>query len=195
VRCRFFASLAWVAAALVLSCGTTSTSTSPTGAGDASVDSASDAGAPADASADAPLVPAAPDPGKLACGGETCTVPGSVCCVSSIAPGGAADHCAIDGTACGAPNDGCDETADCGQGQICCTGAGALPLDASVSGIEVTFCIDQSEPTSCIPHAGVGNSSIQVCKTDAECKNGQPCALQRCFGRVLQTCGPDPECK
>jgi hypothetical protein len=187
----------WVFAALaasLLACG--SSSSAPSGsASDASTDAITDGAALVDSGVDAPPVPAPPDPGKLVCGTDACTVPGAVCCYSSLAPGGAADHCAAGQAVCGAPNDECDETADCAAGQVCCTGVAALPQDASVGGFESTFCIDESSPGSCIPRAGVANSSVQACKTDAECKNGRPCTVQRCFGRVLETCGPDPECK
>jgi hypothetical protein len=178
--------------AAIAACGTDGSGT-PTS--DASADGSPLDGGKADASKEAAaLVPAAPDPGKLACGSETCDVPGSVCCFSSIAPGGAADHCEPNATACGAPNVHCDETADCASGQVCCTGTAVLPRDASVEGFEASTCMDATS-APCIERPGVGSSSIQVCKSDSECKNGKACVVQSCFGRTLQTCGADPSCK
>lgn len=169
----------------LVACGGTSSTTGS----DASADAA-----PTDAGADTTLSKSPPDPGKLVCGTTTCTTPGELCCYSSIAPGGAADHCATSTAQCGAPNIACDETADCAPGSVCCTGVAVLPKDASVSGFEAATC--QPEATaSCIEKQGVGSSSVQVCKTDAECRNGKPCVVQSCYGRVLQTCGVDAQCK
>lgn len=156
------------------------------------LDASSDA-APADAVADAALVKSPPDPGKLRCGTATCSTPGELCCYSSIAPAGAPDHCATSPAQCGAPNIACDETSDCAAGSVCCTGVAVLPKDASVGGFEAATC--QVEATSgCIEKQGAASSSVQVCKTDEECRNGKPCVLQNCHGRALQTCGPDAQC-
>jgi len=169
----------------LVACGATAT-TSP-------IPDASSDGAPADAGVDAALVKSPPDPGKLQCGTATCSTPGELCCYSSIAPAGAPDHCAASTAQCGAPNIACDETSDCAAGSVCCTGVAVLPKDASVGGFEAATC--QVEATAgCIEKQGVGSSSVQVCKTDEECRNGKPCVLQNCHGRALQTCGPDAQC-
>lgn len=173
----------------LLACGSTSPITA------ASHDAAQADAAPADAGpSEAGVTKSPPDPGQLACGNERCTTPGELCCYSSIAPAGAPDHCATSIAQCGAPNIACDETGDCAAGSVCCTGVAVLPKGASVSGFEAAACQVEA-PASCIETQGVGSSSVQVCKTDAECRNGKPCVLQSCHGRALQTCGRDAQCK
>ncbi len=194
MRALLFYSL--VPACIGVACGTSS----PVGAGasDASADGSFDAGETrdaADAAQPPKLSPSPPDPGKVICGASTCDTPAQLCCFSSVAPGGAANHCEVTRAACAAPSVACDETADCAAGEICCTGVAVLPRDAGVSGFEATSCVPKDAPGSCKPVPGVGNSSVQACKTDAECLNGQKCIVQDCFGRALMTCGPDAQCR
>ncbi len=173
----------------IVACGSTVATTS-----DGGTSTADDAQAADASEASAPLPPLAPSPKKVTCGASTCDSP-AFCCYSSVAPGGAADHCETVRASCQAPAIGCDETADCGGDELCCTGTAVLPRDAGTSGFQAATCTKKNAPGSCNPTPGVGNSSVQACQSGAECLNGEPCVVQRCFGRALATCGPNTGCQ
>jgi hypothetical protein len=119
-------------------------------------------------------------PGKTACGPTaTCTSypkpPTNqdgqpFCCVLGVSTGDPESQTCHDGNlaACesGIPIY-CDEAADCDPGLHCC---------------EQTIRTEFACTASC----GV---RLQLCGTDPECENGQPCTPYVCDGEPLSTCG------
>jgi len=160
------------------------TTTAPTdGGGDATTDgpiSQPDGSQPGDAGADgAKLVDAGPavsDPGNVTCSGASCGVPANYCCDM----GDAGQSC-VPGTtsSCAGLRRSCDEAADCTGQDVCCVNPSqAMALFYS------TTCMP---PSYCDPFI-----SPQICKTDAECANNQPCVAQMCNGYLIRSCGPLP---
>jgi hypothetical protein len=135
-----------------------------------------------------------PDANELRCGDSVCTVPGQVCCYESAFADPGTDQCVADGT-CMAPNRACDETADCPSGSVCCSGLGVLPLGSPLDGFVATNCVQIGAPNDCLPEPGVGKSSAQVCKVDAECVNGEACVVEACHGNAIATCGGSVDCE
>jgi hypothetical protein len=115
------------------------------------------------------------DPGQIACGAANCDVPDEYCCDDSMQPGN--EKCVPSITSsCAGFRRMCDEAADCEIGNVCCT----IPAAA-------TF---YAYNTSCAPSCDT--YFPQLCKTSAECTNGQACVSQTCNGWLVQTCGPIP---
>ncbi len=116
------------------------------------------------------------DPGTTKCGGLSCATASHYCCVDTTDGGPAT--CLDNGvSACGGIRQKCDEAADCPTANICCINAGDA---ASIA--DNTVCV-----TAC------DADGFQVCRTDAECKNGLLCVGQMCNGIWIQTCGHLPE--
>ncbi|WP_394848266.1 hypothetical protein LZC95_12470 [Pendulispora brunnea] len=118
----------------------------------------------------------ASDPKSLRCGNTRCNTDDQFCCVQD--DGGAACASDSDGGACnGGTEIGCDEQADCDEGEVCC---GTAKLG------EVT--VECAPPTSC-------NNPFEnrrICKTDAECGDAGACVTQPCKGIIVSTCGGIP---
>jgi hypothetical protein len=121
-------------------------------------------------------------PGEVTCDNAPCDVPSNFCCATQGAQG-VTEACDSIGTSCSGLSEGCDETADCSSGSICC-------LVTSLSSASVAC----QAGTAC---AG-GIFSIQVCKTDAECDNAMPCVPQTCMLEgatvTIEACGSVPTC-
>jgi hypothetical protein len=64
----------------------------------------------------------------------------------------------------------CDETADCNAGLVCCMSTDLRPWAACTS--------------TC---TGAG---VILCKSSAECTDGQTCTPATCDGQRIGTCGP-----
>jgi hypothetical protein len=142
--------------------------------GDASPGNGSDAGAPGD-DGGVPEGGAAVTPHTVACGAASCDTQRETCCALADGGGG----CVAGSTATcptGSAALHCTEAADCDPGSICC---GNIDFQ---SGTPSTGCA-----TTC--------STFQFCGTSAECTNGEPCAVQSCFGRVVEMCGRQGFCK
>ena len=139
---------------------------------DSSVDAGTVADGSVDAGADSGIVS---DPHKLACETETCTTPNQACC--NFTDGGAActDTSSLACGANGGTKQDCKQAADCspdgGTAILCC--------DNGFNGPE------HAPDFVC----GAICAGPQVCRTDAECTNGQTCVTQTCHGRVVDTCG------
>lgn len=149
--------------------------------------SATDAQPQGDATAgDAGLPPngTPPDPGKVACGGSSCTLPQS-CCVTSTLDGGATQTCG------GGCNLGvqleCDEAKDCPPAplpdggtapQVCCYERAGQAI------------VGSSCHRDC---AGGGGNRTQACRTNGECLTGT-CAVRSCTGSIksVETCNAIP---
>lgn len=155
-----------------------STADATTGDGGAS---GADSGPGADAGADTGIPPAGdsgpPDPGTVTCGAATCSTSTQQCCFNPQDAG--ASQCAPVGDGGCSPgtfSQTCNEAADCAGGNVCCLSASlGIPPD-----------IKAACETSC------SGFSLQLCKTSAECKNGQPCGAFPCRGYIIDSCGPPP---
>jgi hypothetical protein len=122
----------------------------------------------------------ASDPGQILCGeAGACSTTTSFCCVrrndvdGGGTDGGPADECVQSnnpGACAGGRKFECDEKADCPGQQIC--------------------CLDITLTSAC--QAQCGLLARQLCRTDAECKGGEPCVAQVCSGAFVQTCGGLP---
>lgn len=121
------------------------------------------------------------DPGNVPCAGGPCAVPGNYCCDTPILDGGV-EKCVPNSTsACGGLRRACDEAADCAGvtgTKVCCIPPNAAQLVAYNAQCVLTCKGD--------PFA------YQLCKTTAECENGEPCVTQLCNGYSISTCGPIP---
>jgi hypothetical protein len=116
---------------------------------------------------------AGPDPGALACGAEVCDTSRQYCCAAASEAG--VSRCNDDSvSACSGLFQQCDEAADCPAGGVCCTVPGQA-VRLSYTTVCASRCL--------LP-------SYQVCRTDAECRNGQGCMARDCLGTCVQTCGP-----
>ncbi|MDB4936267.1 MAG: hypothetical protein JWP87_3239 [Labilithrix sp.] len=112
-----------------------------------------------------------PTSAGIACGTATCTS-AQECCVSLPTGGGggggrggggagADQACVAKGKCAGDVALTCSSAASCGANQVCC-----LDIDTS-GGASTATC-----KTSCGTGGGAGPRPIQLCATDAECKNG-----------------------
>ncbi len=108
--------------------------------------------------------------GFVPCGPSSCAVSGgrlgaagSYCCIEAM-PGGRTDAVCTDAgpSACNGVRVACDESADCKDGNVCCT----EPGDTLV--------------TACRPSCITGATRVQVCTKDDECENGGPCRAYDC---------------
>jgi len=118
------------------------------------------------------------DPGSVPCGATTCALPDSYCCDPSMR-GGEPSCLPSDDFDCQGFRQRCNEAADCPSGNLCCSVPAQAPWYVYSSSCEPAC-------DSMLP---------QICKTDAECANGQACVSQICHGELVQTCGAiaDPE--
>lgn len=118
---------------------------------------------------------AAVTPHAIACGAASCDTQKETCCALADGGGG----CVAGSTAtcpAGSATLHCTEAADCDPGSICC---GNIDFQ---SGTPSTLCA-----TTC--------STFQFCGTSAECRTAEPCAVQSCFGRMVEICGRQGFCK
>ena len=116
------------------------------------------------------------DPGVVDCNGTPCASNGSYCCVE---PPPGTIRCVPETTSsCGGLRRQCDESADCPTGEQC-----FIPPNAAIF---VAY------NTTCAAFVPGDPYSYQVCKSSAECVNGQPCVAQNCRGQIIRTCGPIP---
>lgn len=124
--------------------------------------------------ADLPDGGAAPTPGVVRCGSGTCAVSTSTCCQESDVDAGGTRCLLGTQVTCPAQTGAvhCQAAADCKTGEICC----------DVGGYGNTQCA-----TSC--------ANFQMCRTNSECKNGQPCVVQQCYLRVVEACGKQSFCQ
>jgi hypothetical protein len=123
-----------------------------------------------------------PDPGAITCGATTCpdasgTPPmnevRAYCCVLGPNTGNPVSQtCEYQNL--GACESGkpyyCDEAADCNAGLVCC------------------MSNDLRAWTACESTC----TGVTLCKSSAECTNGQPCTPVTCDGQHIGTCGPLP---
>ena len=133
-----------------------------------------DSGAPGD-DGGVPEGGAAVTPHAIACGAASCDTQKETCCALADGGGG----CVAGSTAtcpAGSATLHCTEAADCDPGSICC---GNIDFQ---SGTPSTLCA-----TTC--------STFQFCGTSAECRTAEPCAVQSCFGRMVEICGRQGFCK
>jgi hypothetical protein len=115
-------------------------------------------------------------PGFVACGDAACAVPANLCCETA-----STSMCQVGDAACNGTHVECEEKTDCKNGRICC-----LSLATEDNTTAVTSC--QAGPTC--PTAAV--ASAQLCRSNAECPNGQ-CQFWICPLRVLESCtNPNP---
>jgi hypothetical protein len=115
------------------------------------------------------------DPGFVACNGVQCESTTSYCCVEP--PPGTIRCVAQTTSSCGGLRRQCDEAADCPTGEQC-----YIPPNAALFVAYNTTCgAFTPDPYS-----------YQVCKSSAECVNGQTCVAQNCRGQVIRTCGQIP---
>ncbi len=122
-----------------------------------------------------------PDPLNVTCAGAPCAVPGNYCCDTPTLDGGV-EKCVPDSTSsCAGLRRACDEAADCAGvtgTKVCCIPPNAAQLVAYNAQCTLSCKGD--------PFA------YQLCKTTAECENGQACVTQTCNGYTISTCGPIP---
>ena len=136
---------------------------------------------PPDAASPNTDLPLASTPKRIRCGPSVCNIDAS-CCLSRPDPSELSPTL----TACS--NDfcsmrrECDQTADCGQGQICC-----YSVVSSPPAVVGSYC---TVPANC----GGGTPSWVACGTQADCSNlgAPPCMAQQCAGTIVQACGPIP---
>jgi hypothetical protein len=118
------------------------------------------------------------DPGVVTCAGAPCKVPGNYCCDQALVPTPSTQKCVPDSTsACGGLRQACDEAADCNSGDVCC-----VPPNANIR-----IALD----AQCSPKGSCKDATYapQLCRTSAECDNGQSCVQQLCLGAVVWSCG------
>ena len=92
----------------------------------------------------------------------------------------------------------CPPTGNCTQATVHCSQASDCPVGLSCCGDIIVLlgqvearCVSVPQGATC-PYVPWTNSQIgvQLCKTDAECTNGQPCIHQTClYGAQLSMCG------
>jgi hypothetical protein len=150
-----------------LGCSSYGETGSDGGAPPSAVDGGNPSAATPDGSATGGPLPSAP--GQVECGDSSCDLATSFCCVLDPAD----LKCVANEGACDGNRGRCDESADCTNGQMCCSTFSA--------GKFATVC-----DTSCM--------LTQSCRTDAEC-GGKKCVKQRCTGFVTHLCGPIPFCE
>ena len=129
-----------------------------------------------------------PTPGLVRCGEIVCA-DGYQCCVREERGDPASIGCdRRPSTVCDGSSGRreCDETADCGQDELCCWGVVYRPPATLAS-----YCYSPSTgggATSCPPLDLIG------CGSEADCDAvGAPaCVAQQCRGDIIQTCGYIP---
>lgn len=96
----------------------------------------------------------------IVCGGDVCDLTSEECCV----PFGAEGSCVPAGTCENAASFSCSSSAQCDEGEVCCfSGGGGPGTDPSAE---------------CAPQCGGGGPNgggLQLCETEAECEDGEPC--------------------
>jgi hypothetical protein len=125
-------------------------------------------------------------------GTNPCDLRSNTCCLQSSMTGlsgtciaGASSSCCPDGGSCNQATVHCLQALECGGGMSCC--GDILFLLGQV----VSSCAAIPDGGTCpaIPWS-LSEIGVQLCKTDAECINGQPCTHQMCvYGAVLDMCG------
>ncbi len=126
-------------------------------------------------------------------GTDPCDLRRNTCCLANggmagligTCTPGTSQSCCVPGQACTQATVHCLQALECGGTKSCC--GDILVLLGQVQ----AACTEVPEGGSC-PFIPANNTQIgvQLCKTDAECTNGQPCVLQTCmFGAMLSMCG------
>lgn len=121
------------------------------------------------------------DPGNIPCGGAPCAVPGGYCCDTPTLDGGVEKCVPATTSSCAGLRRACDEAADCAGvtgAKVCCIPPNAAQLVAYNA--------------QCVLSCKGDPFAYQLCKTSAECENGQACVTQTCAGHVISSCGPIP---
>lgn len=141
--------------------------------GDELVDAESDAADEADA--DEEDVEGGPDPGRIVCGTDVCdATQGAKCCVQNNFH---ACYPPVPPQKCFGHYVWCDEAADCAYYS------------------EAWVCFVNKSPYGftfgCNSKGAAWDP--QVCKSDKECLNGEPCVEQTCGDIVIRSCGPLPD--
>lgn len=119
------------------------------------------------------------NPGKVDCGMMTCMAGTEVCCISGggfMSDAGPKYTCQAPMAQCQGARIGCDESADCMMGSLCC--AGLTGVRCSMMG------------------QGCGMGSVQVCKTNQECGDAGTCTVWTCpvLGKVQSCTKPFQQC-
>jgi hypothetical protein len=132
--------------------------------------------------ADAGVLDSGTTPKSVTCNGMPCAVPDNYCCDQGMLPKPGVEKCVPNSvSSCGGMRRSCDETADCGVGEACCTAVSAA------------FAFTYS--TQCAPAAnctGMDPYMYRHCKSSSECPMGVTCVAQLCQGHMVQTCGGIP---
>lgn len=145
-----------------------------------------DSSAPSDGASDAP-----PYVAPTCDGINPCDLRTNTCCLAN----GPSASMPLIGTCVAGSTTGCAnnqatvhclQSADCSGGQSCC--GEILVLLGQVE----AYCHDLSQQPLC-PFAASPTFSqigVQLCETDSECRNGQPCVHQLCsYGADVHLCG------
>jgi hypothetical protein len=117
-------------------------------------------------------------------GTATCDLHSNTCCVTPALPKPTGVCVAGDDASCaaGASPFHCQYACECAAGDSCC---GVLNTTTYAG---AATCQNVPSGGSCT--AAAGEATAQLCKQDAECKNGLPCIAQTCvFGSMFQFCG------
>ncbi len=124
-------------------------------------------------------------------GATGCDLRTNICCLTQTLAG----TCIPKGGSCpsGQASVGCLQAAECPLGQSCC---GVIE---DIQGAVISSCRNVAQGGNCpyAPYAAISlYQGVQLCKTDAECKNvtdaGTPqlCIHQTCYmGAMLSMCG------
>jgi hypothetical protein len=129
-----------------------------------------------------------PTPGLAQCGSIVCAE-GDQCCVRDGKGDPASIGCSSRSNAScnGSPwKRTCDETADCGPGELCCWEDASSPPSTMVS-----YCYNPGTglaATVCPPRHVIGCGS----ERDCDAVGAPTCVAQECRGDVIQTCGYIP---
>ena len=131
-------------------------------------------------------------------GTDPCDLRSNTCCLTNVQPSatnpsGIAGTCTAGRTAsCCPPSGNCMEaTVHCGTASDCPLGLSCCGDIIVLLGQVEAKCRNVPQGGNC-PYVPSTNSQIgvQLCKTDAECTNGQPCVRQTCaYGAMLSMCG------
>jgi hypothetical protein len=120
-------------------------------------------------------------------GTATCDLRTHTCCLANSASG-LVGTC-VDGTCMDCPSN--EATVHCLQSAECPTGLSCCGDIITILGQVKSSCVNVPQGGSCpyVP-ATLAQVGVQLCKTDAECMNGQPCVHQTCiYGAILDMCG------
>jgi hypothetical protein len=156
--------------------------------GDAgSADSAGDgdaAGCPADDASNDASDDVVYTPPQCGVDGSLCDLHSNTCCLNTSLVG-----TCLPGACASCPSN--QATVHCLQAGECTGGASCCGDVIRILGEVKSHCVPLVAGQSCpyVPWTST-QLGVQLCKTDTECKNGQPCIHQMCqYGAVLDMCG------